>query len=194
VVGSPIDREDSTIKTDTVVNYETTHFTLNGSTLELEGYASVDGLYSYAEDRIRKTLIFKHEVDIEKFKEKNAYEKKYNELTDQEVIILHINEVPVDNCNFRTIKNNENSTIKDKDSIGGFRTAINLSEMNNGKPLKQGIYKIYIKLEQLLNENDDVKYEKIIPISDIKKYLTNGILTTHLEYFSASNTMKYNLI
>src|SRR5699024_1732100 len=83
---------------------------------------------------------------------------------------------------------------KDKDSLGGFRTAINLSEMINGKPLKQGIYKIYIKLEQLLNENDDVKYEKIIPISDIKKYLTNGILTTHLEYFSASNTMKYNLI
>src|SRR5699024_12245092 len=41
---------------------------------------------------------------------------------------------------------------------------------------------------------DDVKYEKIIPISDIKKYLTNGILTTHLEYFSASNTVKYNLI
>src|SRR5699024_11511759 len=34
----------------------------------------------------------------------------------------------------------------------------------------------------------------IIPISDIKKYLTNGILTTHLEYFSASNTLKYNLI
>src|SRR5699024_11748221 len=66
--------------------------------------------------------------------------------------------------------------------------------MNNGKPLKQGIYKIYIKLEQLLNENDDVKYEKIIPISDIKKYLTNVILTTHLEYFSASNTMTYNLI
>src|SRR5699024_2027964 len=178
VVGSPIDREDSTIKTDTVVNYETTRFTLNGSTIELEGYASVDGLYSYAEDRIRKTLIFKPEVDLEKFKEKNAYEKEYNELTDQEMINVHIIEVQLDNCNFRTVKKNENSTSKDKDSLGGFRTVINLSEMNNGKPLKQGIYKIYIKLEQLLNENDDIKYEKIIPISDIKKYLTNGILTT----------------
>src|SRR5699024_3811025 len=114
-----------------VVNYETTHFTLNGSTLELEGYASVDGLYSYAEDRIRKTLIFKPEVDIEKFKEKNAYEKEYNELTDQEIINLHIIEVPLDNCNFRTVKNNENSTIKDKDSLGGFTTAIKLSEMSN---------------------------------------------------------------
>src|SRR5699024_7923672 len=149
---------------------ETTHFTLNGSTLELEGYASVDGLYSYAEDRIRKTLIFKPEVDIEKFKEKNAYEKEYNELTDQEINNLHIIEFPLYNCKLSTVKNNENSKIKDKDSIGGFRTATNLSEMNNGKPLKQGIYKIYIKLEQLLNENDDVKYEKIIPISDIKKY------------------------
>lgn len=194
MVGSPIDREDSTIKTDTVVNYETTHFTLNGSTLELEGYASVDGLYSYAEDRIRKTLIFKPEVDIEKFKEKNAYEEAYNDLTDEEIINLYIIEIPLDNCNFHTVKNNEHSTIKDTDSLGGFRTAINLSEMINGKPLKQGVYKIYIKLEQLLNENDDVKYEKIIPISDIKKYLTNGILTTHLEYFSAANTMKYNLI
>src|SRR5699024_5000153 len=119
------DREDSTIKTDTVVNYETTHFTLNGSTLELEGYASVDGLYSYAEDRIRKTLIFIPEVDIEKFKEKNAYEKEYNELTDQEIINIHIIEVPLDNCNFRTVKNKEHSTIKDQDSLGGFRTAIN---------------------------------------------------------------------
>src|SRR5699024_495757 len=117
------------------------------------------------------------------------YEKEYNELTDQEIINLHIIEVPLDNCKFGTVKHNEHSTNKDTDSLGGFRTAINLSEMNNGKPLKQGIYKIYIKLEQLLNENDDVKYEKIIPISDIKKYLTNGILTTHLEYFSASNTM-----
>src|SRR5699024_11535257 len=133
---------------------------------ELEGYASVDGLYSYAEDRIRKTLIFKPEVDIEKFKEKNAYEKEYNELTDQEIINLHIIEVPLDNCNLRTVKNNENSTSKNKDSLGGFRTAINLSEINNGKHLKQGIYKIYIKLEQLLNENDDFNYKKIIHISD----------------------------
>src|SRR5699024_1121398 len=125
VVGYPIDREDSTIKTDTVVNYETTHFTLNGSTLELEGYASVDGLYSYAEDRIRKTLIFKPEVDIEKFKEKNAYEKEYNELTDQEIINLHIIEVPLDQCNVRTVKNNKNSTNKDMDSLGEFRTTIN---------------------------------------------------------------------
>src|SRR5699024_11732391 len=47
--------------------------------------------------------------------EKNAYEKEYNELTDQEIINLHIIEVPLDNCNFRTVKNKENSTIKDKD-------------------------------------------------------------------------------
>src|SRR5699024_11948249 len=106
-IWSPIYREDSTIKTDTVVNYETTHFTLNGSTLELEGYASVDGLYSYAEDRIRKTLIFNPEVDIEKFKEKNAYEEAYNDLTDEEIINLYIIEIPLDNCNFHTVKNNE---------------------------------------------------------------------------------------
>lgn len=191
---SPIDREDSSIKTDAVVNYETTHFALNGSTLELEGYASIDGLYSYLEDRIRKTLILVPEIDIENFREKHKYDEGYEELTDQDIMNLHIVEIPLDNCKFDTVKNSTKSKIEDKESLGGFKVLLDLAEIIKGKPLNQGIYKLYIRLEQLLNDNDNIKYRKTIPIADIKKFLKNGILTTHLNYFSPTNNLKYNLI
>lgn len=191
---SPINSDDVTIRTDSTVIYETTHFKLNGPTLEFEGYASMEGLYSYFEDRIRKTLLFIPEVDVARFREKHMYEEEYEELTDDEIINLHIIEVPLDNCKFSEVENNEESNIEDKDSLGGFKIALNLAEMTKGKPLTEGVYNIYINLEQLLNDNDDVKYNKTIPISDIKGFLANGILTTKLDYFSPTNNLKYNLI
>lgn len=194
VLGSPINREDASIRTDSVVNYETTHFSLMGSMLELEGYASIEGLYSYSEDRIRKTLLLVPEIDVALFREEHMYDEEYEELTDQEIINLHIIEIPLDNCKFNEIKNYEKSQIKDENSLGGFRVELNLAEIIKGKPLTQGNYNVYINLEQLLNDNDDVKFKKTIPISDIKQFLNHGILTTHLDYFSASNNMKYNLI
>src|SRR5699024_232138 len=38
------------------------------------------------------------------------------------------------------------------------------------------------------------KYEKIIPIKNIKRFMKNNILSTKLEYFSVSRVLKYNLI
>src|SRR5699024_6098454 len=100
----------------------------------------------------------------------------------------------LDNCTFDTIVNNEQSKIEDKKSLGGFKTAIDLSVITSGKPLLQGNYRLYIKLEQLSEDNDDIKYEKIIPIADIKEFLKNNMLTTQLYYYSGSNNMKYNLL
>src|SRR5699024_3329480 len=71
---------------------------------------------------------------------------------------------------------------------------LNLAEMNNGKPLSQGSYRVYINWEQSSNESDDEKFQKTLPISDTKQFLTNGILTTKLQYFSHSKHMKYTLI
>lgn len=191
---SPINRDDVTIRTDSAVQYETTYFHLNGSTLELEGYASIEGLYSYSEDKIRKTLLLIPEVDVEAFREEHMYDEEYEDLTDEEIINLHIIEVPLDNCKFAEVTNHDTSDIEDIDSLGGFKISLNLAEITKGKPLAAGIYNIYINLEQLMNDNDDVKFKKTVPIADVKKFMNNGILTTHLEYFSASNNMKYNLI
>src|SRR5690606_4109807 len=75
-----------------------------------------------------------------------------------------------------------------------FKGSIDLSKISDGKPLTEGNYNIYILLEQLSNEDDSVKYEKIIPIADIQKFIKNGIITTELYYFSATQNLKYNLI
>src|SRR5699024_756331 len=149
---------------------------------------------SFVEDRIRKTLLLVPEVDIASFREKNALEEEYEELTDQDIIIMHMTEIPLDNCLFTEVYQYEQSSIADHKSLGGFKIELNLAEMNNGKLLSQGSYKLYIKLEQLSNDTDDEKFIKTISISDSKKFLTNGMLTTKLQYFSPSKHMKYNLI
>ncbi|MEI3607581.1 CDP-glycerol glycerophosphotransferase family protein [Pseudogracilibacillus sp. SE30717A] len=194
MLGSPIDNEDAVIRTDSPVNFDLTHFSLKGSNLELEGYVSVTGIYSYSEDRIRKTLIFVPEIDIKSFREEYSKDEQYQDLTDKEIIDMHIVEIPLDNCTFEEVTNHENSKIEDKESLGGFKLSIDLAVMSNGKPLEKGKYNIYIKLEQLLNENDDVKYLKTVQLSTLKNFLNNGMITTHLHYYSSTLIMKYNLI
>lgn len=196
--GSPIDSEDTKIRTDSPVNYDITHFLINGSTLEIEGYASVDGLFSYSEARIRKILLIVPEIDVDAFrKEYEEYddrEEEEEQLSDGEIIDMHTLKVPLDNCTFDEVKNYKSSKIEDIDSLAGFALSLDLSTISNGKPLEKGKYNIYIKLEQLPNDKDDVKYEKIIPLADIKEFMKNGLITTHLHYYSSSHIMKYNLI
>lgn len=194
---SPIDSKNALIRTGSTVVYETTHFMLNGSILELEGYVSIKDLYSYTEDKIRKTLLLVQEVDPEAYREelRGGWGKnEEDELTDEEIIELHTVKIPLDNCKFSSVLNSNLSKIEDKDSLGGFKITVDLSKISRGKPLVEGTYNIYIKLEQLLSDNDDVRYEKTIPLSDIKKFLRNGMLTTELFYFSATKNLKYNLI
>src|SRR5699024_4866097 len=57
-----------------------------------------------------------------------------------------------------------------------------------------GNYHVYIKLEQLANEDDDVRHEKIISLADIREKIKNNMMTTQLHYFSATRNLKYNLI
>ncbi len=191
---SPIDNEDAVIRTDSPVIFDLTYFSLKGSSLEMEGYVSIEGLYSYSEERIRKTLMFVPEIDIKSFREDHKDDEEYIDLTDKEIIDLHIVELPLNNCQFQEVINHESSKIEDRNSLGGFKLSIDLAVITNGKPLEKGNYNIYIKLEQLLNENDDIKYLKTVQLSTIKNFLKNGMITTHLHYYSSTNIMKYNLI
>src|SRR5699024_6524169 len=115
-------------------------------------------------------------------------------LTEQDLIKMHTIAVPLDNCLLEAVYQNEESSIEARESLGGLKLELNLAEMNNGKLLSQGSYRVYINIEQLSNESDDEKFQKTIPISDTRQFLTNGMLTTKLQYFSPSKHMKYNLI
>src|SRR5699024_7395248 len=97
----------------------------------------MEGLYSYFEDCIRKTLLFIPDVDVARLREKHMYEKEYEELTDDKIRNIQIIEVTLDNCKFSEVENNEESNIEDKDSLGGFTIAHNLAEMSKGKPLSE---------------------------------------------------------
>src|SRR5699024_7503114 len=142
------------IRTDIPVDYDITHFAIIGSTLELEGYASSHGLLSYSEDKIRKILMLVPEVDTDLFRQKHGWKEEFEEITDREIISMHTIEIPLDNCKFKHVKNSSLSKIEDKDSLGGFRLALDLAEISNDKPLEQGNYNVFIKPEQLFNDND----------------------------------------
>lgn len=188
---SSIDKEDSNIRTDARVASEITDFTLKGSQLEIKGYASVEDLHSYEEDRTRKTLLLVPHVDLKEFREKHEFNEEYEELTDEEIINLHLIHLPLDNCKMKDIKEVESI---DPESLSGFKVEIDLATLHNTKPLESGSYEVYIQLEQLSNDNDNIKHKKIIALANMNDFLPNGILTTHLNYYSAKLIMKYNVI
>src|SRR5690625_801080 len=191
---SPIDNEEALIRTESPVALDITHFVINGPTVEIEGYASVEGLKSYSEDRIRKLLLIRPTMDIEAYREEHMYDEKIEELSDDEIIELHTIKIPLDNCPFKKVKNYKSTNIKDLDSLGGFRATIDLSVISNGKPLEKGDYHLFIRLEQLMDKNDNIKYVKTVPLANIKDLIGNKMLTTHLHYYSASLIMRYNLM
>ncbi len=190
---SSIDSEYSNIRTDARVLSEVTAFTLNGSQLEIEGYASISELNSYEEDRTRKMLLLVPEVDIKSFREKHEFNEEFNMLSDQEILNLHLIYIPLENCKLNEVINYEIDSLDSK-SLSGFKSTIDLSNIINKKPLEKGSYQVYIQLEQLAEENDDVKYKKTIALANISDFLENNIKTTQLNYYSAKRILKYSLM
>ncbi|MFD1848645.1 CDP-glycerol glycerophosphotransferase family protein [Oceanobacillus bengalensis] len=189
---SPIDQRDIEVISHDIVKSDITNLTLNGPYLEVEGYASFHGIRTFAEDRIRKTLLIVSGIDINEYRKKN---EESSELSDEEIIKLNTIEVPLENCKLLNMTYNQEEFIKeDLDLLSGFRGIVDLSTIHNGRPLLSGEYNVYIKLEQLPNDRDNIKYEKIFPISNVKQFMKNNILNTKLENFSAKKVLKYNLV
>lgn len=189
---SSINNKNAQIRTEAKINSRITQFSIVGSTLEIEGYSYVDGVLSYSEDRIRKTLMFIPEVNIEAYREN--HEDKSVELTDDEIIALHVIEIALENYKLSEIINDKGLETTDADSLGGFKGKVNLTSLADNKPLQKGVYTIYIKLEQLSESNDSVKYVKMLPLANIKELMGEKLLSTHLHYYSANRVIKYNLI
>ncbi|WP_145523337.1 CDP-glycerol glycerophosphotransferase family protein [Virgibacillus sp. SK37] len=190
---SSIDNKSIPIRNEEKVNSKITSLTLNGPFIEMEGYASVEGLNSYSEDRIRKTLLFVPEIDVKKIRN---IDSENQDLSDEDIIENNTIEIPLDNLKLEELeKYKEVQSINlNRESLAGFRGEIDLSKIVNNKPLLQGDYNIFIRLEQLPNDSDNFKYEKVLPLPNVKGLLKDSFQATKLEYFSAKKVLKYNLI
>lgn len=165
---------------------------LYGSYLEIEGYASVKGLNTFSEEKIRKTLLLIPKVDIEKYRETN---EETSMLSDEEIINLKTIKVALENIKYSELESNETVMLReDMDPLSGFKGMIDLSTIIGGKPLPAGDYDIYIKLEQFADDEDNIKYEKNIPISNVKEHMRSKLLTSKIEYFTARKVLKYNIV
>ncbi|MFD1172399.1 CDP-glycerol glycerophosphotransferase family protein [Oceanobacillus picturae] len=189
---TPINSKNVEVVNDFLVESSITRLEINGAYLEIEGYAYIEDTTPSSEDRIRKTLLLVPKFDLEKYRLKN---QDYEQLSDEEIIEKNIKEVALDNCKLSDLQNSDEwFTEWEKNSLAGFEGIVDLSSIENGKPLLSGEYDVFIKLEQMAEDNDKYKYEKILPISNVKKFFNGDILNTKLEHFSAKRVLKYSLV
>jgi len=189
---SSVDNKKIEIINEVVANAKITNLKVNGPHIRIEGYASIDGVNTYEEHRIRKTLLIIPKLDIDKLREDS---EDYEELSDDEIIEQHTIIVPLENCKkSEFVSLSEGMPVEDMNSLAGYKGDIDLSLIYNGKPLKAGEYNVFIKLEQLPADNDTQKYEKILPITNFEEMVNGSTITTKLEYFSANRVLKYNLM
>lgn len=187
-----VDNNKLEIKTDGKLLSEITRIDLKGPRLEIEGYATIEGLYSNEENRTRKMLLIVPSINLQAFRNKNT---ELIDRTDEEIMDSLTIKAPLDNCPGSEILTFSSEFEEDFfDSLSGFTGSIDLSSLVKGKPLEAGEFHIFISLEQLDEENDSIKHEKIIPLSTSRNFLKDTVLTTRLEYFSSTIIMKYSLM
>jgi len=189
-----IDSDYATIDSSARIEFELFKFTVKGALLEIEGYSTVKNLHSYTEDRIRRILLLRPEIDISKIRNENQLNEDYLNMTDDEILRLYSYEIPLENCKLAELNNFNSDYERTDNSLGGFKAEIDLSTITKNKPLKEGKYDVYIIHEQLSNENDDLKYVKNMPLSNAKDFIEHGVITTELNYYAANLNMKYKLI
>ncbi|WBX81946.1 CDP-glycerol glycerophosphotransferase family protein [Virgibacillus salarius] len=190
---TPIDNKNVEITTEGAVVNQITKLNINGPYLDIEGYASMKDHFPLQEERVRKTLMFVPNINIEELRETVD---EYKELTDEQILEHNIIEIALDNCQLNELENlDEQISVESLQSLAGYKGTIDLSLINQGKPLLSGDYNLYIKLEQLAPNNDKIKFEKTLPLSRVKKFIKgSSILNTKLEYFSSKKVLKYNLV
>ncbi|MEN1967744.1 CDP-glycerol glycerophosphotransferase family protein [Lentibacillus sp. N15] len=194
---SSIDNKEANIKRHAKVNIDITKLSIYGPYFDIEGYATIEGLATYEEDRIRKTLLIIPKIDFDNYRQKQKEcapeNESYEEMTDDEILEKEMYQIPLMNCTLSDVLNDQDGHA-DKEQLSGFKGSIDLSSINLERPLEAGDYDVYIKLEQMVTNQDDVKYEKIIPLSSAKKFLGDKLFTTKLHFFSTNKVLKYNLL
>lgn len=189
---SSVDNEKVVLATNGKLLSEITHINLKGPRLEIEGYATIEGINSYQENRTRKVLLIVPNINIGAYRDRNI---ELEDKTDDEIRERITIKAPLDNCLVSEVYNEfEDLTEEFASSLSGFKGSIDLSTITRGKPLEAGEFHIFISLEQLDEENDFLKHHKVIPLSTSQNFHKDNILTTRLEYFSNTLVLKYSLM
>lgn len=193
---SSLDSKSKKVINNGQVESKITKFSLNGPFLELEGYAAFYGIKSFSEDEIRKTLMFVKKINIEEYRKKmfRNLEEEREQPTDEEIIKQNTIEYALDNCKFSELESHPKILREDLDPLSGFKAILDLSTINHGQPLTKGEYNIYLKLEQLSPNNHNIKYEKVIPLSNTKQFIQDRLLQTKIEHYTSTKVSKYSLI
>lgn len=188
---SSIDNKNAEVANGKMSKNAVTLFDVNGPHLDIEGYATIEGINTSSEHRIRKTLLFVQNVNLKEIREK-YYE--YEDISDEEIMADYSIECVLENRLLSDIVDDDSFAEEELNSLAGYVGSVNLGSINHNKPLWAGTFDVYIKLEQLSDDNDNVKYEKILPISNLTGLMKRDIITSKVEYFSKSRVLKYNLI
>ncbi len=194
MIQSSINSEKTVVNSSARVDFALSKFKVKGSKLVIEGYSTIKNIFAYTEDRVRKVLLLRQEVDVIEIREKDEFTEDFINMTDEEIIELYSYKIPLENCKLSEINIHHEEKGIDPESLSGFKAEIDLATITNNKPLKAGNFNLYIIHEQLSNEDDNFKYLKNIALSNAKDFLEHGIITSELNYYSSSRNMKYKII
>ena len=137
----------------------------NGPIIEIEGYYYLENIAMANEDLIKKRLVL--------------INKNFDKIE------LPLIDIPVEELK-------EPVDIKEKYKWAGFKGKYNLSILDNGKPLPEGEYKVYLRVEvQVFGEHT---YHRLFPLGNIEGFLEQGFHSAKMEYFSARREMRFNLL
>ncbi|GIN69650.1 ribitolphosphotransferase [Bacillus sp. J14TS2] len=194
---SSIENKNVELKHNKKVIHDITKLNIFGPYFDIEGYATIEGLATYEEDRIRKTLLIVPKIDFDEYRKNHRRceedDDTCEEMSDDEILEREMFHLPLINCKLSDILTDLGED-EDREQLSGFKGSIDLSAVNKDKPLEAGEYNLYIRLEQMPDDQDDIKYQKAIPLSSAKKLLGNKLFTTKLHYFSPKKVLKYNLL
>lgn len=144
---------------------EITSLIWNGPILRIEGYYYLDGVSIDKEDYVKKTLIL---VDSTMSK-----------------IEIPLKDVPITDI------------VKDEKVDmayywAGFSGNINFATINNEKPLNAESYTVYLRIE--VEKIKNKKAQGFITLGNISKFLPDSFHSSAMEYFSAKQILKFNLL
>ncbi|WP_043929994.1 CDP-glycerol glycerophosphotransferase family protein [Bacillus sp. EB01] len=138
----------------------------NGPTLTLEGYCYINDIPILKCFDVKKRLVLF-----------DSKQKKYWKFI--------LEDITVDNV--LSLK----EAIDPQYRWAGYKGTIDLSNVENNMPLKEGNYVALLEIV-IFQKND--KLVKRVPLGDIRRYLKDGFYTSKMEHYSANSQLLYNVM
>ncbi|MCU9589578.1 CDP-glycerol glycerophosphotransferase family protein [Bacillus velezensis] len=143
-------------------------FSWNQSFLKIEGFIYIKGLPLQKADLVRKRLLLVSNGNL--------------------TMAVPLRDIPIE----QLLIDDVDVSVNDFYKWAGFSQNINFSKLMNDKPLPHGEYQLFLEIEVVDDQN--VMYREIHTIGDARKFLSDDIYKTKMEYYSARKQMNFNLI